>query len=112
MRTTPTRATLPSRAWRRKIHRQETRVTIQPPMIGAIIGAVATITPMWMNTRCRCGPVNRSLLIAKTMAELAAAPAPWRNRPKIIMAALSASPQTRQATMNRLTPTTSGGRRP
>ncbi len=50
MRTTPTRATLPSRAWSRKIHRQETRVTIQPPMIGAIIGAVATITPMWMNT--------------------------------------------------------------
>ena len=87
-------------------------MTIQPPMIGAIIGAVATITPMWMNTRCRCGPVNRSLLIAKTMAELAAAPAPWRNRPKIIMAALSARPQTRQATMNRLTPTTSGGRRP
>ena len=60
----------------RKIQRQENSLMIQAPIIGATIGAVATIAPIWMNTRCRWWPANRSLQTAKTIAEADAAPAP------------------------------------
>ncbi len=84
----------------KKIQRQLTSVTSQPPMIGPRIGPSSIGTPMIAITRpIRCGPAAR-VRIVMPAGMIMPPPRPWSTRNRMIVAEDQARPERQEPITN------------
>ena len=83
-----------------------------PPTSGPIATAPPTVAPQIPIALARSRPSNSWAISASAVANIAAAPAPWRPRATLSSVGSPESPQASEATMNSAKPKLKTRRRP
>ena len=107
-----TRAPIPIGTLTKKIHSQPRLSVRIPPISGPTATAPPTVAPQIPIAVARSRPSNSWAIRASEVANIAAAPAPCRPRPKFSIVGSLESPQSAEATMNRPKPMLKTRRRP
>ena len=112
LRSVSTIAAIPTGTLTKKIHSQPRCSVISPPISGPIATEPPTVAPQIPIALARSRPSNSCAISASAVANIAAAPAPWKPRARLSTVASPERPQANEATVNRAKPKLNTRRRP